>query len=158
MEPPVPGSPGAPATSFNTTSETEIAGYCYANCGPSSGCGGIAGIWFRFTMLRLGLVAMRAAAGYFAGSAGLKRRPAADRRGERAFVEIIELAADRHAVGEPRHLDVGVVQQVGDVVGGALAVHGGVERQNNFLHRRIVGAPDQRLDGEVLRPDAVERG
>ena len=25
MEPPVPGSPGAPATSFNTTSETEIA-------------------------------------------------------------------------------------------------------------------------------------
>src|ERR1700720_3651116 len=35
MEPPVPGSPGAPATSFNTTSETEIAPWCYANRGPS---------------------------------------------------------------------------------------------------------------------------
>jgi hypothetical protein len=33
----VPGSPGAPATSFNTTSETEIADHGYANRGPTSG-------------------------------------------------------------------------------------------------------------------------
>src|SRR5580658_4381229 len=65
MEPPVPGSPGAPATSFNTTSETEIAACCYANRGPSSGRGGIARIWFRFTVPGLGVVVLRAAAGYF---------------------------------------------------------------------------------------------
>ena len=57
MEPPVPGSPGAPATSFNTTSETEIAAYCYANRGPSSGRGGIARIWFWFAVPGLALVA-----------------------------------------------------------------------------------------------------
>jgi len=68
MEPPVPGSPGAPATSFNTTSETEIAAQCYANRGPSFGYGGIAGIWFWFTVPGLGVVARQAGGGYFAGS------------------------------------------------------------------------------------------
>ena len=57
---------------------------------------------------------------------------------QRAFVEIIELAADRNAVREPRHLDIGVVQEVGDVMGGALAVDRGVERQDDFRHRGIV--------------------
>ena len=40
----------------------------------------------------------------------LERRAAAHRCRQRALVEIIELAADRHAVREPRHLDIGVLQ------------------------------------------------
>ena len=36
----------------------------------------------------------------------LERRALPDRRRQRALVEIIELAADRHAVREPRHLHV----------------------------------------------------
>src|SRR6188508_2706672 len=44
--------------------------------------------------------------------------------GQRAFVEIVELAADRDPVGQPRHLDAGLLQQVGDVMRGGLAVHG----------------------------------
>ena len=87
----------------------------------------------------------------------VKAASAADRRRERALVEIIELAADRHAVREPRHLHVGVVQQVGDVVRGGLAIDRGVEREDDLLHRRIVRARDQRIDGQVLRADAVER-
>ena len=41
---------------------------------------------------------------------------------------------------QPRHLDVGVLQQVGDVVGGALAVDGGIEREDHLRHRGIVRA------------------
>ena len=87
----------------------------------------------------------------------LERRPLPDRRRERALVEIIELAADRHAVRQPRHLHVGVVQQVGDVVRRGLPVDGGVERQDHLRHRRVVGAGHQRIDRQVLRADAVER-
>src|SRR6185437_9666172 len=67
-----------------------------------------------------------------------KRRAAADCGGERALVEIVEFAADRYAVREPRYFNVAVVQEVGDVVRGALAVDRGVERQDQFLHRRVV--------------------
>ena len=87
----------------------------------------------------------------------LKQRPLLDRRRQRALVEIIELAADRHAVREPRHLHVRVVQQFGDVMRGGLAVDRGVERQDHFLHLRLVRARDQRVDGQILRADAVER-
>ena len=83
------------------------------------------------------------------GGGRLERRALPDRRRQRALVEIVELAADRHAVREPRHLHVGVVQQVGDVVRGGLAVDRGVEREDDLLHRRIVRARDQRVDGEV---------
>jgi len=51
---------------------------------------------------------------------GSNRRALSDGGGEGAFVQIIEFAADRHAVGKARHLDVRVVQQVGDGVGGGL--------------------------------------
>src|SRR5277367_2810730 len=40
------------------------------------------------------------------------------RRGQRSFIEIVELAADRHAVGEPCHLDPRFLQQVGNVMRG----------------------------------------
>ena len=46
-----------------------------------------------------------------------------------AFVEIVELAADRHAMGEARHLDVEPLEAIGDVMGGGLAVDGGVDGQ-----------------------------
>src|SRR5580698_1600983 len=36
-----------------------------------------------------------------------KQRSLPHRRGQRAFVEIVEFAADRHAMRQPRHLDAG---------------------------------------------------
>src|SRR6266404_9490822 len=77
--------------------------------------------------------------------------------GQGAFIEIIELAADRYAVGKPRYLDTGVLQEVGDVVRGGLAIDGCVQCQDDFAHARIMRARNQRVDSQVLRADAVER-
>ncbi len=74
------------------------------------------------------LTVSQAEAVYFAGIdriCHLKRRPAAHGGRQCAFVQVIELAADRHAVREPRHLYVGLVQQIGDVMGRALAIDRG---------------------------------
>src|SRR5947209_18674297 len=87
----------------------------------------------------------------------LKRRPATDRRGKRTLVEIIELAADRNSVSQPGYRHFGAVQKVGDVMGGGLAVDCRVQREDNLFHRRVVGARNEPIDGEVLRADAVER-
>jgi hypothetical protein len=41
-------------------------------------------------------------------------------------------------VREPRHFYTGVLQKLGDVVRGGLAVDRGVERKNDFLHLLLV--------------------
>ena len=89
----------------------------------------------------------------------LERRALPDGRRERALVEIIELAADRHAVRKPRHLDIGLVQQVGDVVRRGLAVDGGVEREDHLRHRRSVRArrPARRSKGPADRRHRAAR-
>src|SRR3974390_2020265 len=87
----------------------------------------------------------------------LEQRSLLDRGGQSALVEIIELPADRHAVREPGHLNLGVLRQLGYVVRRGVAVDRGVERQNYFLRRLSMGACDQRVDREVLRADAVKR-
>jgi hypothetical protein len=79
----------------------------------------------------------------------LKRRAALDRRHQRTLVEIVELAADRHAVREPRHRHLGFRQKVGDVMRGGLAVDRGVEREDDLGHLGHVGPRHQRVDREV---------
>src|ERR1700677_1055220 len=59
---------------------------------------------------------------------GLKRRPATDCSRQRSFIEVVQFAANRHAVCQSRDLDLGVVKEVGDVVGGALPVEGRIQR------------------------------
>src|SRR6185369_3783468 len=59
------------------------------------------------------------------GNFGLEGRAAADGSSERPLVEIVELAADGHPMREPCHLDVGILEEVGDVVGRALPVDRG---------------------------------
>src|ERR1700716_1049487 len=86
-----------------------------------------------------------------------KQRALPHGRGQRAFIEIIELAADRHAMGKSRHLDTCFLQEIGDVMRGGLAVYGCIQCQNDFRHPRIVRARHQRVDGQVLRADAIER-
>src|SRR3984885_167408 len=61
----------------------------------------------------------------------LEQGPLPHRSRQRAFIEIIEFAADRHAMGEPRHLDVRPLQEVGDVVRRGLVVDGGVEGEDD---------------------------
>src|SRR5262249_10808412 len=53
-----------------------------------------------------------------------ERCAALDRRRECALVEIVDPAADRNAVGEPRHLHLRSGEQVGDVVRAAAGLPG----------------------------------
>ncbi len=79
------------------------------------------------------------------------------RRRKRAFVEIIEFAADWNAVGQARHLQVESGEPVHDVMRGGLALDGGVDRQNDFAHAACGDAGDQLIDAEIVRADAIER-
>src|SRR6266436_5897821 len=60
-----------------------------------------------------------------------KQRALPHGRGQRAFIEIIELAADRDAMGKPRYLDTSLLQEVGDVVRGGLAVDRRIQCEND---------------------------
>ena len=88
----------------------------------------------------------------------LQRPPRPDRLRQRAFVEIIEFAADRHAMGEAGGGDAQRLQALGDVMRRGLALDGGVERQHHFLHAARAGALDQRamLRSSGLMPSMAE--
>ena len=88
---------------------------------------------------------------------GLNARPAAQRRRQRAFVEIIQFAADRHAVGEAGAFDAEMGKKVGDVMRRRLAVDRGVDGEDHLPDAAFRDAPDQFRNVEVVRPDAVER-
>ena len=87
----------------------------------------------------------------------LERRALPHRRGERAVVEIVELAADRHAMGETRHLDRVGAEQLGDVMRGGLAVDRGIDGEHDLLDAALGDPRHQARQIEVVRPDAVER-
>src|SRR5262249_28599174 len=85
------------------------------------------------------------------------RGAAAQRCSERALVEIVELAAHRDAMGEPRDLDVEGCERVGDVMRGGLAIDRGVQGEHHLPGAAFGHAPHELLDAELLRADAVER-
>ena len=60
-------------------------------------------------------------------------RPRPQRLGERAFVEIVELAADRKAVRQLGETNRKFFQPLGEVMGGGLALQGGVHRQHHLV-------------------------
>src|SRR5664279_4373458 len=64
----------------------------------------------------------------------LEQRPLPHRGRQRPFVEIVKLAADRHAMGQPGDLHIGLLQQVGDVMRGGLPVDRRIQRQDDFVH------------------------
>ena len=84
----------------------------------------------------------------------LERCAAAHCGRQSAFIEVIEFTADRHAMGEPRHLRLSAVKEVGDVMGGALSLDSGAERQDYFLDRRAARPLDEGID-RMQRPGDV---
>ena len=54
-------------------------------------------------------------------------------------------------MGQPGHPDIGVLQQIGDVVRRGLPIHGCIERENDLGYLGFMGTLDQRIEGEVLR-------
>src|SRR3984893_1506006 len=81
--------------------------------------------------------------------------PRLQRRGQGAVVEVVELAADRHTLSEPRELDPAAGDALGEIMRGGLALDRGIERQDELLTG--LEAPDQALDVEILGPHPVER-
>src|SRR5262249_16620250 len=76
--------------------------------------------------------------------------------GQSAVVEVVELAADRHTLSEPRDLDPVAGDALGDVVRGGWALDCGIERQDKLLAG--LQPPDEAVDVEVLGADSVECG
>jgi hypothetical protein len=90
-----------------------------------------------------------------AAESASKRPPRLQGGGQRAVVEVVEFAADRHALGEARELDAGPGGAVGDVVRGSLAFDRRIQGQDQFLARFQSG--NQAVDRQILGADAVER-
>src|SRR5215471_3755618 len=94
-----------------------------------------------------------------AGPAGpllLQCAPRPQCGGQGAVIEVIELAADWNALGEPRHLDPAASDAICEVVRGGLALDCRIQREDQLLAR--LQPADQALDVEVVRANAVERG
>ena len=73
-----------------------------------------------------------------------KRRALAHRRRQRAVIEVVKLAADRHAVSEPRHLDGVIGEEIDDVMRGRLALDSRVYGKDQFADLALGDARDQR--------------
>src|SRR5690348_17588100 len=54
--------------------------------------------------------------------------------------------SDRHAMREPRHLDVRLLQEVGDVMRRGLAIHRRIQRENDLTDFARMSALHQRID------------
>ena len=85
------------------------------------------------------------------------RPPRAQRLGERAFVEIVELAADRQAVGELGEADREALEPLGEIMGGGLALERRVHREHDLVDAAGGDSGDQPVDAEILGPDALQR-
>src|SRR5882724_1723309 len=87
----------------------------------------------------------------------LQRAAGLERGGQRAVVEIVELAADRHAMGQPGDRGGAAGQPVDQVMRGGLAIDRRAGGEDDLAHRRIGGAAQQAFDVELVGADAVER-
>ena len=74
------------------------------------------------------------------------RTARAQRLGKRPLVEIVELAADRQAVGELGQADREFLQPLGEVMGGGLAFQRRVHRQHDLVDPAGCDALDQAVD------------
>ena len=83
-------------------------------------------------------------------------RRGVERGGQRAFVEIIELAADRHALGEARQLDAGC-RRGGRRCNARWSGLRPWRSSPGSPPGRVSSAGDQALDAQLLGADPVER-
>src|SRR5439155_936976 len=79
-----------------------------------------------------------------------------ERASEGDFVRVFEIAADRKAAGESCHAHASS-QSVRQVGSGRLAGHVRIGRKHDLLYAVSLDAPEQLVDPQVLRLDAVER-
>src|SRR5215470_8652294 len=76
---------------------------------------------------------------------------------QRPAVHVLELAAYRHAAGEPRHFEAARAEHLADVMRGRLPFIGEIRSQDDLADLPIECALEQAVEPDLLRPDAVER-
>src|SRR6478736_4865253 len=88
----------------------------------------------------------------------LKRSAGEEGGADGAVVEIVELAANRHTLGERGDGDAERCELAGDVVGGRLAVDCGVEGEDDLAGAFLGDAPDELGDAQRIGADLIEGG
>ena len=77
--------------------------------------------------------------------------------GDRAEVDVLELAADRHAARQACDANAARAQRLGEDVRGGLALGGEVGRDDHLLDAAVARPVEQLLGADLGRADAVER-
>ena len=78
-------------------------------------------------------------------------------RADGAIIEIVQFSADGHALGQRCQARGAVSQRIGDIMGGGLAVDGGVQRQNYLARGLILHAAGEFGDAQLLGADGIKR-
>src|SRR5690606_37324305 len=65
--------------------------------------------------------------------------PVAQRVRDGARIDVLQLAADRHAPRQPRHAQPARAQHLADIVGGGLALLGEIGGEDHLLHDAVAG-------------------
>src|SRR4051794_21783880 len=86
----------------------------------------------------------------------IQRPPLAQGLRQSSAVDILELAPDGHAARKARHLEAARPEKLADVMRGGLALVGEIGRQHHLLHRPVGGAPQQSVEADLLRADAIQ--
>src|SRR5580700_8384498 len=90
------------------------------------------------------------------GGAGSQRLPAGECMRQRAAVDVLELSAHRHAVGDAAGTDRAACGQLTQKVRRRLALDSGVGGEDQLVHAALGEYRLELADAELLRPDAVE--
>src|ERR1043166_1646677 len=90
-------------------------------------------------------------------SDGSNGAPFDDRLRQRAAIDVLELAADRQAARDARHLHAACGEQLADVVRRGLAFDREVGGKYGFLDRAVDRPADQAVKMDFLGADTVER-
>src|SRR5690606_25981247 len=82
--------------------------------------------------------------------------PVAQGMGDGARVDVLELAAHRHAPRQPGDAQPARAQHLPEVVGGGLALLGEVGGEDHLGDDAVAGAREQALEMDVVRPHALD--
>src|SRR5207244_9346429 len=85
------------------------------------------------------------------------RLPPGERMRERAPVDVLELAADRHPVGDAAGADAAPQGELAQEMRGGLALDGRVGGENELAHLPFGENRFELAYAELLGPDAIER-
>ena len=76
---------------------------------------------------------------------------------QRATIDVLEFAAQRHAVRDSRCLHIMPGRHVREVMGSGIALYSRIRCNNHFIDRFVAQPLFERGKAQLLGPDAVER-